>query len=88
VSVRRSGYGTTKRGVARRAHVPLAVPLSGRRTVDKKLPEVADERTVLTERLAARIGIDRHSSSSPGISLAVVLRDLSRTYDADVVERR
>jgi len=33
---------------------------------------IADERTVLTERLAARIGIDRHSSSSPGISLAVV----------------
>jgi len=47
-----------------------------------------DVRTVLTERLAARIGIDRHSCSSPGISLAVVLRDLSRTYDADAVERR
>jgi len=40
---------------------------------------MADERTVLTERLAARIGIDRHSSNSPSISLAVVLRDLSRT---------
>ena len=48
----------------------------------------ADERTILTERLAARIGIDRHSSSSPGISLAVVLRDLSRTYHADAVEWR
>lgn len=46
------------------------------------------EGTVLTERLAARIGIDRRASSSPGISLAVVLRDLSRTYDADAVERR
>src|ERR1019366_4437525 len=25
----RDGYGTTKRGVARRAHVPLAVPVLG-----------------------------------------------------------
>jgi len=60
----------------------------GRRTVDKTRPHMLDVRTVLTERLAARIGIDRHSCSSPGISLAVVLRDLSRTYDADAVERR
>ena len=37
---RGSGYGTTKRGVARRAHVPLAVPLPGR----WQLPDVADVR--------------------------------------------
>ena len=48
----------------------------------------SDEGTVFTERLAARIAIDRRASSSRGISLAVVLRDLSRTYDADTVERR
>ena len=54
---------------------PVSVPLPER----WELPDMADERTVLTERLAARIGIDRHSSNSPSISLAVVLRDLSRT---------
>jgi hypothetical protein len=40
-----SGYGTTKRGGDRRERVPLAVPLSGRRTVDKIRPHVGDVRT-------------------------------------------
>jgi hypothetical protein len=35
VSVGGSGYGTTKRGVARQAHVALAVAFTGRWTVDK-----------------------------------------------------